>query len=172
MAAVSAWFQVINDLLDPTGQNLRVREDSQVSCCTLILFKILVLLSFHIFLFLPIIMSLLLYFNLFLNTRSLIFPMLLEYKVYVLLHDHWGYSLSEDWSFNLSQSFSFIKIFSFMLKQWVRISLNKIQLWHLWFEEYLENQCRFRSWKHLLFSMFNWGYSIMALACRELMLRV
>ena len=24
------WFQVINDLLDPTGQNLRVREDAQV----------------------------------------------------------------------------------------------------------------------------------------------
>jgi hypothetical protein len=23
-------FQVINDLLDPTGQNLRVREDAQV----------------------------------------------------------------------------------------------------------------------------------------------
>ena len=29
--AVSAWYQVINDLLDPTGQNLRVREDAQVS---------------------------------------------------------------------------------------------------------------------------------------------
>ena len=25
------WYQVINDLLDPTGQNLRVREDAQVS---------------------------------------------------------------------------------------------------------------------------------------------
>lgn len=25
-----SWFQVINDLLDPTGQNLRVREDAQV----------------------------------------------------------------------------------------------------------------------------------------------
>lgn len=29
-ANVSAWNQVINDLLDPTGQNLRVREDAQV----------------------------------------------------------------------------------------------------------------------------------------------
>jgi len=27
---VSSWYQVINDLLDPTGQNLRVREDVQV----------------------------------------------------------------------------------------------------------------------------------------------
>ena len=26
------YYQVINDLLDPTGQNLRVREDAQVSC--------------------------------------------------------------------------------------------------------------------------------------------
>ena len=25
-------LQVINDLLDPAGQNLRVREDAQVSC--------------------------------------------------------------------------------------------------------------------------------------------
>jgi hypothetical protein len=25
-------FQVINDLLDPAGQNLRVREDAQVNC--------------------------------------------------------------------------------------------------------------------------------------------
>lgn len=24
------FFQVINDLLDPTGQNLRIREDAQV----------------------------------------------------------------------------------------------------------------------------------------------
>jgi len=28
---ISSWYQVINDLLDPTGQNLRVREDAQVS---------------------------------------------------------------------------------------------------------------------------------------------
>lgn len=126
MVAVSAWFQVINDLLDPTGQNLRVREDSQVSHCTLILFKTLVLLLFHLFLYLPIFMSLLLYFNLFSNTRPLIFQMLLEYRVYVLLHDQWRCSLSEDWCFNLSKSFSFIKIFSFMLKQWVRVSLKKV----------------------------------------------
>jgi len=26
-----SFYQVINDLLDPTGQNLRIREDSQVS---------------------------------------------------------------------------------------------------------------------------------------------
>jgi len=32
---VSFWYQVINDLLDPTGQNLRVREDAQVSCVTI-----------------------------------------------------------------------------------------------------------------------------------------
>jgi hypothetical protein len=44
MVIVSAWFQVINDLLDPTGQNLRVREDSQVSHYTLILIEILLLL--------------------------------------------------------------------------------------------------------------------------------
>lgn len=25
-------LQVINDLLDPTGQNLKIREDAQVSC--------------------------------------------------------------------------------------------------------------------------------------------
>lgn len=32
---VSSWYQVINDLLDPTGQNLRVREDVQVQFLTI-----------------------------------------------------------------------------------------------------------------------------------------
>ena len=41
MLAVSAWCQVINDLLDPTGQNLRVREDAQVSYFIIVLFIIL-----------------------------------------------------------------------------------------------------------------------------------
>lgn len=36
------FYQVINDLLDPTGQNLRVREDAQVSILPI------VLSSFHI----------------------------------------------------------------------------------------------------------------------------
>lgn len=31
MFLLHLFYQVINDLLDPTGQNLRVREDAQVS---------------------------------------------------------------------------------------------------------------------------------------------
>jgi hypothetical protein len=31
MDLISLSLQVINDLLDPTGQNLRVREDAQVN---------------------------------------------------------------------------------------------------------------------------------------------
>jgi len=101
MVVGSAWFQVINDLLDPTGQNLRVREDSQVSLYTLVLIDTLLLLFFHLFFYL-LIMGLLLCFH--------------WNRVYELLHDQWRCSLSENWSFNLSQSTAFIKIPSFMLK--------------------------------------------------------
>jgi hypothetical protein len=39
---------VINDLLDPTGQNLRVREDAQVLCLAFMdLLKKLCELSYH-----------------------------------------------------------------------------------------------------------------------------
>lgn len=49
--AVSAWYQVINDLLDPTGQNLRVREDAQVSCYIPILIEFFFYSCwFHLFL--------------------------------------------------------------------------------------------------------------------------
>jgi len=73
MVVGSALFQVINDLLDPTGQNLRVREDSQVSLYTLVLIDTLLLLFFHLFFFYLVIMGFLLCFHC--------------NRVYALLHD-------------------------------------------------------------------------------------